>query len=776
MTIHNKEYSTTKNKLFNYAFYYCLVAFLCLMLTSCYSVKNYTQGSTLIVTNTIKNTNALSINPYQNALISNAYASIEESVFPKAKQRLPYWYILKAPPKFDELKIALSAQNINNYINANGYFDNTISYQTVTKKKSTYTRADIIYNVQFNQPYYVNTIRYSLSKDVEQSLQKQQANNELTLIESEIFNTVNLETTIGQIVQAHKELGYYKIKTDDIKVELDTLINQYRGKYKYVNVRFYYQENLDSTALQQFFIDKIYFITNHKTTDTIDKKINFDSFKNVWYAKDNNILKPKVLWLFNNLEQGKFFTESAYQQNIQNLYRLNIWNTINLKTEHLMDTFLFQKKYSRISFYYLLEKAPEYNFNVETGFSYNFFPLGFQDVNFVNQNSWGLNFSSIFTIKNTFKKAIETTVSARAALESIITTSNFSFATIDINTDFSQKIPWLFPFNIYKTTNTILSSDYAIGGRLTERINFYTLTSVNAKLSWNIENQKKHFQIEVKPTYISLMFLNKTQRFLDNEAQNPYLKYGFNEGFTAGINASITKQFFYNRLPHYSSVLNIFVEESGSTWAFPISLQTAYPIFQYVKLSGSLSHQIKFLKQSWHARIKAGYGHSYGQDSIVNKTLPFFKQFFAGGPNSMRAWNSGRLGLGTSSSSDTTDFKDRYGDIALEANLEYRFNLFKINAAKIESCLFIDAGNIWNRNFIATETERSVFDVNKLWKDLAIAGGTGIRLAFSFIVVRLDVGIRIKDPIKNVLSKQFLHADNLQLKNLALQLGIGYPF
>ncbi|MEJ7678285.1 MAG: BamA/TamA family outer membrane protein [Segetibacter sp.] len=63
----------------------------------------------------------------------------------------------------------------------------------------------------------------------------------------------------------------------------------------------------------------------------------------------------------------------------------------------------------------------------------------------------------------------------------------------------------------------------------------------------------------------------------------------------------------------------------------------------------------------------------------------------------MRAWGVRQLGLGSSLLSDTsTKFRDRFGDIQLEADLEYRYPIATIGGVKVNSALFVDMGNIWN--------------------------------------------------------------------------------
>ncbi|MFX8554495.1 hypothetical protein ABTM01_20540, partial [Acinetobacter baumannii] len=74
---------------------------------------------------------------------------------------------------------------------------------------------------------------------------------------------------------------------------------------------------------------------------------------------------------------------------------------------------------------------------------------------------------------------------------------------------------------------------------------------------------------------------------------------------------------------------------------------------------------LKIGKNELAYRAFGGIGINYGGDSIIGPTLPFFKQFSAGGPNSMRAWVLRQLGLGSSNISEKDPalnaFRDRFG-------------------------------------------------------------------------------------------------------------------
>ena len=73
--------------------------------------------------------------------------------------------------------------------------------------------------------------------------------------------------------------------------------------------------------------------------------------------------------------------------------------------------------------------------------------------------------------------------------------------------------------------------------------------------------------------------------------------------------------------------------------------------------------------------------------------LPYIKQFFIGGSNSIRAFRYNTLGPGSLKPppADSATFLQQAGDMKLEMNAEYRFNLISI----LKGAVFVDGGNIW---------------------------------------------------------------------------------
>lgn len=144
----------------------------------------------------------------------------------------------------------------------------------------------------------------------------------------------------------------------------------------------------------------------------------------------------------------------------------------------------------------------------------------------------------------------------------------------------------------------------------------------------------------------------------------------------------------------------------------------------------------------------------------------------------MRAWSVRRLGPGSAIRSfDRAEAPDRFGDIRLEANAEYRIFLANYKGIGINTAIFVDAGNVWflreNKDFPGGEFPTSF---GKLWKDLAIGTGTGLRVDFGFLKVRVDYAYKVKNPTPDKLEAQNKWFYNWSLLSGQVQLGIDYPF
>lgn len=162
-----------------------------------------------------------------------------------------------------------------------------------------------------------------------------------------------------------------------------------------------------------------------------------------------------------------------------------------------------------------------------------------------------------------------------------------------------------------------------------------------------------------------------------------------------------------------------------------------------------------------------------------SRVLPWEKYNFAGGSNSIRAWLPRRLGPGSYAPADADPNNlqtEQPGEIILESSLELRQKLFSF----FEGAAFIDAGNVWN---FSRDPARPGAEISPLFlRQLAVGGGLGLRMDFSFLIVRIDAATKIYNPaftneldkwtIKNLSWKKPLGSRGQTLFNV----GIGYPF
>jgi len=176
-------------------------------------------------------------------------------------------------------------------------------------------------------------------------------------------------------------------------------------------------------------------------------------------------------------------------------------------------------------------------------------------------------------------------------------------------------------------------------------------------------------------------------------------------------------------------------------------------------------------------RAHLGVAYPYGK----NETLPYEEFFFAGGSNSIRAWEPRRLGPGSFLPVDSlgvyNNSFEQPGEILLETSIELRHKIFGF----LYGALFVDMGNAWT---MREEVSRpgGQFQFDSFLKQIAIGAGYGLRLDFSFLLLRLDAAWKIRDPgdqtrYNNSIERGSLNLPNYSnYKNIVWNLGIGYPF
>ena len=202
------------------------------------------------------------------------------------------------------------------------------------------------------------------------------------------------------------------------------------------------------------------------------------------------------------------------------------------------------------------------------------------------------------------------------------------------------------------------------------------------------------------------------------------------------------------------------------------------PYAQYLRLDidGRLYRKLT-PKITWANRVFAGVGITYGNSKGYQ--LPFTKQYFVGGSNSIRAFRPRAIGPGLFTRDTIRNvplFQDGGGDVKLEANTELRVKFTKY----LEGAVFVDAGNVW------TYANTDVFGVGAqfsktFYEQIAIGTGVGIRIDLSYFLVRLDLATPLRKPYQTdgsewVIDKIAFGSSDWRKQNLVFNIAVGYPF
>jgi hypothetical protein len=301
----------------------------------------------------------------------------------------------------------------------------------------------------------------------------------------------------------------------------------------------------------------------------------------------------------------------------------------------------------------------------------------------------------------------------------------------------------------FQQAKTVFSADLSY----IDRFRFFRLNTFNTFVGYEWKpNPNTSWQF--KPLNLEFTQFKPDSLFIESIKNFPLLLYTYNNGLIIGMNALYNRNLTPNNSKHVS-LLKLYAEESGLLTGALFYEQTRNGkylsnLYRFLKLDAEFKHIIAYKKSSLHMRAFVGAGFALSTASRRGQvTLPFFKSYMAGGPNSMRGWSLRKLGIGSNIFYDTVaagTFNDKYADMQLEGNLEYRFNLFPFYGFWMRGAVFTDIGNIWFRNDLDGTLKNAGFRFDRLGKDIAIASGFGARVDFNYFLLRFDLGFPIKDP------------------------------
>ncbi len=211
--------------------------------------------------------------------------------------------------------------------------------------------------------------------------------------------------------------------------------------------------------------------------------------------------------------------------------------------------------------------------------------------------------------------------------------------------------------------------------------------------------------------------------------------------------------------------------------------QTGLAVYNFAKLTADYRRYYRLSPQTYFAwRLNGGVAHALtttpdATNGVITNPyiIPYDKYLFVGGSNSVRAWAPRRLGTGSYATRFADGTRDYYteqpGEVLLEGSAEYRFPVYSF----IKGALFTDFGNVWTLQPDAARPGAE-FLVNRFYKQFAVGSGFGIRMDFTFLILRFDIATKVYDPTELGqpwrLGNALRHTDNQTVVNV----GLGYPF
>jgi outer membrane protein assembly factor BamA len=346
----------------------------------------------------------------------------------------------------------------------------------------------------------------------------------------------------------------------------------------------------------------------------------------------------------------------------------------------------------------------------------------------------------------------------------------------ELGLEFNYQLPRFYPSFLANMGKASLpKTNISWGYNLFNRLDLYRLNSVYANFGyrWSRTDRIHHSFNPLEVIFTRIPEDSKSEEFNQYLEDNPGVQRSFDEQFIVGSGYEFTYQpsltsrsgfFFRGGIDMAGHILNGLYSASNATQdSLGRYTLLGVPFSQYVRTRVDLRYSFDLSQQSsLVARFSAGVGIPLGNSDVI----PYVKQFYVGGTNSLRSFLARSVGPG--SEVPPEGYNDLTGDIRLEGNLEYRFTL----SGKLKSALFVDAGNIWLFNEDPSRPN-GTFRRDTFLDEIAISSGWGLRWDFDFIVARIDFAYSLRTPY---LPPGERWAGSVAFWKPAINIAIGYPF
>ena len=756
---------------------YCL--FTAVLIAGCSGTRNlpegdllYTGGSVDVVSESTpkKERKALeaALEPLLRPKPNASFLGMRPKLFfynlagePTKDKGFRYWLRNKVgepPVLYSEVDLEYNKKVLQNYAENNGYFNTTsVADSTRSGKKATaeYTldpkRLYTIRDVKF--PADSSLLGTAVSKVRRGSVLKKEAG----------YSLDNIKLERGRIDTRLKEKGFYYFNEDYLLVQVDSTVADHK-----VDLIVKIKNETPDLAKNQYKINKIVVYPNFKLSKDSaavvdEEKLEYNDFTII---DKENLFKPRIF------DRTLYFAKDDLYNRTDHNLSLN--RLVNL------GTFKFVKNQFKVSdtignyldAYYYLTPLPKKSIRAEL----------LAKTNSANYTGTELNLN--WSNRNLWKGAEQLTVSAFGGVEVQVSGQNNGFNVYRFGTEANLIWPRIIsPFKFESSSGFVPKTKATLGYEFQNRTKLYSLQTLKGSFGylWKENERKEHLFNLTEITYAS--------------PRNVTPLYQAQIDSTASLGRVIEKQLIFG--PTYSyTYTNTMEKRKKNTFYYKGSIDLSgnitgllsganikkgdtikvfdVPFSQFIKIENEFRHYLKLGPDSQLAsRVIVGAGFAYGNSD----EMPFIKQFFNGGTNSIRAFRARSLGPGTydGSTNNNTFLPDQSGDVKFEFSTEYRAKIYGL----VKGAVFLDAGNIW---LLKEDPEKPGAKFSKdFMNELAVGVGAGLRFDFSFLVLRTDLAFPIRKPYladgeRWVLDKISLGNSGWRSDNLVFNLAIGYPF
>ncbi len=676
------------------------------------------------------------------------------------------------PVIYDSTLTMASVNQLQRALINKGFLKNEVTsdVKLLPEKK----KAQVTYNVTLNEPYTIRSIKYDIPSDSLRGIILGDTTN-FPIKAQSLLDHNKLDAERELIVQRMRNNGYYAFNKSYITFLADTAAGS-REVDLTLTLSDAIQElpHIPKTDThRQFYVRNVVFVTNYDAV-TMQNGFYGDTVTyngiTMLYGEDKYIDK-QVLYESCFIRPNQLYNASDVDRTYKALGRLGIIKFINIDMRPFMDVAgdLWVDAYILLN----RDKSQTISFSLEGTNS---------------EGDLGFGIGADYQHRNIFKGSEVLNVKFKASYESLsgdlsgLINDNYSEYSGDVGITFPKfKMPFLresFKRRIQASTEFMTSFNYQERPEYTRII-----AGAGWKYIWSERNNQMRHTFNLID--ISYIFLPKSKiNFLDS-ITNPLLRYSYENHLIMRMGYT-----FYKTNKQLANPLttvfqdNIYTirasAETAGNVLYGIShligqkreADDSYKVFgtrysQYIKLDGdfALTH---YINQRSSIALHAGFGIAvpYGNSTV----LPFEKRFYSGGANSVRGWGVRTLGPGSfDGKKSQNSFIYQCGDIRLDLNIEYRCKLFWV----LELGAFIDCGNVWTIREYENQPG-GVFKFNKFYEQLALSYGLGLRMDFTYFLMRFDMGMKAHNPASGqehwpLLSPNFK-------RDAEFHFSIGYPF